>query len=91
MKKPAQIICSLLSFAIIMKSFFKSASAIDAINLIALVGVYCMYEFLNEKSLVNKVNELEKAHSIKIDKLEKDLNDTKNYVSKVSTSLAFRK
>lgn len=91
MKNTAQIVSSMLIVGIITKSFFTQVSVVDAINLIALVVVYCMYEFLSEKKLKKDLDILRSEHSEKLENLQKDLNDTKNYMSKVSTSMAFRK
>ena len=91
MKKPAQVVCAVLSIAIVLKSFFKLPVAVDAINLIALVSVYCMYEFLTEKKFQKDLVEMKEANEKKFEDLQKDVNDTKNYMSKVSTSIAFRK
>ena len=91
MKKVAQIISSILVVALITKSLFVPATMVDAIMAIALIGVYSMYEFLNETNLQKEFRQLKEQTDLRMDKLDKDLGDTKNYVSKVSTSIAFKR
>ena len=91
MKKVAQIISSILVVALITKSLFVPATMVDAIMAIALIGVYSMYEFLNETNLQKEFRQFKEQTYLRMDKLDKDLGDTKNYVSKVSTSIAFKR
>lgn len=91
MKIKAQSICSILIIAIVLKSFFTYVSFVDAINMIALVSVYVLYELLTENKVVLDLKKLEQDQNSKIEKLQKDLDDTKNYMSKISTSIAFKR
>jgi len=98
MKKIAQSVSSIVFLSIVVKGFFTNTNAVDAIILIASLVVFCMYEFLTEQKRVKELNdykkeveEYKKETSARIFDIQKSIDHTKDYVSKISTAQAFRK
>ena len=91
MKQKAQIICAVAFLTILVKSFFMNVNVVDAIMLIAVSLVYCMYEVLTENRLEKELREHKENSDKVIQQLQKDINDTKNYVSKFSAGQALIK
>ena len=91
MKKISQIVSSILFSSIVIKSFFMQVSVVDATILISCALIFSMYEFLTEKQVKIEFEEFKKLNNTKLEQLQKDLSDTKNYMSKFSAGQAMRK
>ena len=91
MKSRAQTICALVFISIVIKSFFVSTNIVDAIILIAMAGIYCMYEFLTEQKTVIKMQLYKKETNARIETIQRDLDGTKNKVSTLNAGQALRR
>jgi hypothetical protein len=91
MKQKAQTIAAVLFLLSFIKSFKYSSNSYDIVFIILCVGIYCLYEFLSEKDLRNKVDKLTLDTEAKFKEVEKEVKDTKSYVSGISLGQTYRK
>lgn len=91
MKLRAQIVCTLVFIAIVVKSFVTNTNTVDVIALIAATGIFCMYEFLTEKRSIIRFNLYKKETASRLDSMQKDLDGTKNKVSSMNAGQALRR
>ncbi len=91
MKRSVEIISGIIFVSIVIKSFFLKVNAVDATILLAMTFVYALSQFKTEQKIQTEFEDFKKANNTKLDQLQKDLNDTKNYMSKFSAGQALRK
>lgn len=91
MREYIKYISIIVTLALVSKSFYMKVNYVDAISIICFVFIYALSELIEDKRLASDVKRTNEEFNTKFKELEKDLADTKNYMSKVSTSVAFRK
>lgn len=91
MKKYTEIVSAIVFISIVIKSFFLKVNAVDATILLSSTFVYALNQFKTERKVLSDLEEFKKLNNTKLDSLQKDLNDTKNYMSKFSAGQALRK
>lgn len=91
MKYPAQIVCSILFISIVTKSFFTKVNAVDAIILIAVTCVYSMYEFFMDKRDKKELEEYKKETTKNFETLRQDIQNNRDYISKLTASQSLRR
>ena len=91
MKKHAQIVTSLIFVSIVIKGFFGNLSFTDSTILILSCLVYCMYEVMLNTKERKELEEYKKETQKKIQQLEEDIQNAKNYMSKIVTTQSIRR
>lgn len=91
MKYPAQITCSLIFLSIVVKSFTKEVSYVDGIILLSVTSVYAMYEFIMNKKEKKELQEYKDKTDKHFKQLEEDIQNAKNYISKMTASNTLRR
>ena len=91
MKKIAQTTAAVLFLLSFIKSFKYSSNAYDVVFIILCACIYLVYEVLSEKKLHDEVTKLTVDVDTKFKYVEKDLKDTKNYVSSMSIGSTFKR
>ena len=91
MKNRAQLICTVVFIAIVIKSFVTITNTVDVIALIAATGIYCMYEFLTEQRTIKRFNLYKKETNSKLEDIQRDIDGTKNKISSIHASQALRR
>ena len=91
MKRNAQILCTVLFISIVAKSFFMKVNAFDGVVVIIVGLIFSLYEVLTKNSLKKSLEDHKVDNDKKIEQLQKELLDTKNYMSKISAGQALRK
>lgn len=89
MRSYIQYLSVFLFVVLVTKSFYKPVTYIDAVSIICLVVLYCAKEFMEDKNTRIELSRIQEFNKQEIERLEKDLKDTKNYMSKVSANAAF--
>lgn len=91
MKKKAQITVAVLFLLSFIKSFFYSSNAYDIVFILSCLGIYLSYEYIQDRMITQKIEELKKETEEKFKVIEKEQKDTKQYVSSVSAGIGFKR
>lgn len=91
MKYLAQITCSLLFISIVIKSFFTKVNAVDAIILLSVTSIYAMYEFFMDKKDKQDFEEYKKITDKNFEALKQDIQNNRDYISKLTASQSLRR
>jgi len=91
MKSKAQIVVAILFLLSFIKSFKYSGNAYDIVFILICAGIYTLYELISENKLKEQVGKLTMDTDNRFKETEKEMKDTKNYVSSISLGQTFRK
>ena len=91
MKHRAQIIAALLFLLSFIKSFKYSSNAYDIVFILVCAGIYSLYELLSENKLKQDIQKLTVDTDNHFKEVEKEMKDTKHYVSTISIGSTFKR
>lgn len=91
MKHKSQIVVSVLFLLSFIKSFYYSSNMYDIVFIIICCCIYCIYELITEHKLKEQVNKLTTDTDFKFKEVEKEMKDTKNYVSGISLGNTYKR
>ena len=91
MKHRVQIFVSVLFLLSFIKSFKYSSNAYDIVFILVCACIYSIYEFLSDSKLKQQVDKLTLDTESKFKVTEKELKETKNYVSTMSLGSTFQR
>lgn len=86
MKHKAQYVVAILFLISFIKSFKFQASIYDVIFILICAIIYLVYEFIADHKVKQDLIKLSEDTSNKFKTIEKEMQDTKSYVSTVSLS-----
>lgn len=84
MKHKAQVIAAVLFLLSFIKSFKYSSNAYDIVFILICAGIYCLYELLSKNKIEQDIQKLTIDIDSKFKEVEKEMKDTKSYVSTIS-------
>jgi uncharacterized membrane protein len=91
MKHRAQIVAALFFLLSFIKSFKYSSNGYDIVFILICACIYLVYEFLTDHKLKQQVDKLTVEMEDKFKANEKDMKDTKTYVSSISLGSTFKR
>lgn len=91
MKHKAQIIAAVLFLLSFIKSFKYQSNAYDVVFIVLCACIYLVYEVLNDNKLKAQVEKLTIDTEEKFKHTEKELKETKGYVSTMSLGTTFNR
>lgn len=91
MKTRAQLVVAVLFLLSFIKSFKYSSNAYDVVFILVCASIYLVYEFTTESTVRESVIKLASATESKFKEVDKEMKETKNYVSTISIGSAFNR
>ena len=91
MKSKAQLVSSILILATFIKSFKYPSNSFDIIFILVCASIYLVYEFITERELKAQVDKLTVDTANKIKEVEKEVKDTKNYMTAASLGNVYKR
>lgn len=91
MKHKAQIFAAVLFLLSFIKSFKYSSNGYDIVFILVCACIYLVYEFLSEAKLKQQLDKLTIDNNTRFEEMDKNLTDTKGYVSKMSLGSTYIK
>jgi uncharacterized membrane protein len=91
MKNKAQVIAAVLFLLSFIKSFKYSSNGYDIVFIILCACIYCLYEILSENKLKQDIQKLTIDTENQFKEVEKEMKDTKHYVSTISLSNTYKR
>lgn len=91
MKHKAQSIAAALFLLSFIKSFKYSSNSYDIVFILICACIYLVYEFLSDTKLKRQVEKLTIDIDNKFKEVEKEVKDTKGYVSTMSLGSTFQR
>lgn len=91
MKLKAQITVSVLFILSFIKSFKYPSNSYDIVFILVCASIYIAYELITDHKMKSQVSKLITDTESKFKEVEKEVKDTKNYVSSMSIGSAFNR
>jgi len=91
MKNKAQVIAAVLFLLSFIKSFKYSSNGYDIVFILICACIYCLHEILTENELKQDIQKLTVDTDNHFKEVEKEMKDTKSYVSTISLGNTFKR
>jgi uncharacterized membrane protein len=91
MKTKAQLTVAVLFLLSFIKSFKYSSNLYDVVFILVCACIYLVYEFISNKKIQEQVSKLAIDTEERFKGLDKEVRETKNYVSTMSLGQTYRK
>lgn len=91
MKQKAQSIVAILFVLSFIKSFKYSSNTFDVVFIILCSIIYLAYEYIQDRKVLDRIESIRKETDDKLELIKKEQEQTKHYVSSISTSVGFRR
>lgn len=91
MKSKAQLTVAVLFLLSFIKSFKYSSNGYDIVFIVLCASIYLVYELITERELKQQVNKLTLDTDNHFKEVEKEMKETKHYMSTVSLASTFKR
>lgn len=91
MKQKAQLTVAALFVLAFIKSFMYKSNSFDVVFIILCSIIYLAYEYIQDRKVLERIEEVKKETEDRLEVIKKEQEQTKHYVSSISTSVGFRR
>lgn len=91
MKSKAQLASSILILATFIKSFKYPSNSFDIIFILVCAGIFLVYEFISDSKVKVQLDKLTVDTEDRFKLVDKEVRETKGYVSTMSLGNAFNR